>query len=146
MLVLKELKITNEEPLHISFCGGVKDGTYNSKDGSCEIETRKDRMGFISPIDDGTFLIYDKETINQILSYFFINCDRDKSPQSLWETREGVGYKSLLKDYESIDENRFDNIIDDLFEMMNKENNLDKDYVYSIEVAYPDDWEVKYER
>lgn len=142
---LKELKITNKEPLHICFCGGVKDGTYNSNDGSCEIETRKDRMGFISPIDDGTFLIYDKETIDRILEYFFENCDRDKSPQSLWETQEGVGYKSLLKDYESIDEGLFDNIIDVLFEMMKKESKLNKKYIYSIEVAYPDSWDVKYE-
>ena len=142
---LKEIKITNKEPLHICFCGGVKDGTYNPNDGSYDVEPRKDRMGFVTPIDDGTFLIYDKETINQILSYFFINCDRDKSPQSLWETKEGVGYKSLLKDYEFIDEDHFDDIIDTLFKMMEKENNLNKEYVYSIEVAYPDDWYVRYE-
>lgn len=145
MLRLKELKITNKEPLHVSFCGGVKKGTYNLNDGSCEIEIRKDRMGFISPIKDGTFLIYDEEIIKQIMSYFFRKCDRDKSPQSLWETKDGVEYKSLLKDYESVDEDYFDDIIDVLFKMMKKENNINKEYVYNIEVAYPNNWEVKYD-
>lgn len=145
MLRLTELKITNKEPLHISFCGGVKKGTYNPNDGSYEIETRKDKMGFISPIDNGTFLIHDEETINQIMSYFFRKCDRDKSPQSLWETNEGVGYKFLLKDYESVDEDYFDGIINTLFKMMKEENNINKEYVYNIEVAYPNSWEVKYD-
>ena len=149
MLRLKELKITNKEPLHISFYGSIKKGTYNPYNGACEIEPRKDKgeidgLSFLCPIDEGTFLIYDKKIIFQIMSYFFENCDENLSPQSLWETAKGCKYKSLLKDIEYKDEKYFDNIANCLFKMMKKENNLDKEYIYSIEVAYPEEWKVKY--
>lgn len=145
MLKLKKLEITNNEPLCISFCGKLKKGIDILNKPPYDFANRKENICFQSPIEEMCFETKNKEKIDKILFYFFENCNEGKSPQSLWETSEGLGYKSLLLDYSDVQEKIFDNICNYLLHILNKDLEVEKQYVASIEVAYPDNWIVIYE-
>lgn len=146
MLRLIKLNITSNEPLYVSFLGKVKEETYNEITGDCEINKRESSNGILEPIKNGEFLIQNKEDISQLLTYFFRNCDSDKSPQSLWETKRGIKYISLLKDYRATDKELFDDIIYNIFNIIKIENVIDINQISQIEISYPENWKVDYEK
>ncbi len=145
MLKLKKLEITNNEPLCISFYGKLKKGTDILNKPPYDFANRKEDIFCESPIEEMCFETKDKEKIDKILFYFFKNCDEGESPQSLWETSEGLGYQSLLIDYKD-DPEKFDSICDCLLAILSKNLEVERQYIASIEVAYPNNWNVVYER
>lgn len=145
MLKLKKLKITNDEPLCIYFLGKIKKKIEVKDKETYIFENREEDICIESPIEEMSFEVKDKEKIKNILFYFFENCDEGKSPQSLWETSEGLGYKSLLKDYSNENEKEFDNICDCLLDVLDEKLKIERIFISSIEVAYPDNWDVVYE-
>lgn len=145
MLILKKLNITDDKYLSISFSGRLKKETLVNGKHMYEFYDREKDLGIYSPLDKMTYYITDKNKIKKILSYFFEKCDQDKSPQCLWETKDGDIYMSLLKDYEVENTKEFDIVCDELFKYLNKKCETDKKFIASIEVAYPIKWKVEYE-
>ncbi|WP_019139354.1 hypothetical protein [Peptoniphilus timonensis] len=144
MLKLKKLEITNDEPLCISFYGKLKKETDILNKPPYDFANRKENICCESPIEEMCFETKNEEKIDKIMFYFFENCDEGKSPQSLWETSKGLGYKSLLLDYKD-EQEKFDDICDCLLAILNKNLEVERQYIASIEVAYPDNWHVVYE-
>lgn len=145
MLKLKKLKITNDEPLCIYFLGKIKKKIEVKDKETYIFANREEDICIESLIEEMSFEVKDKEKIKNILFYFFENCDEHKSPQSLWETSEGLGYQSLLIDYKDNPE-KFDRICECLLAILNKNLEVERQYIASIEVAYPDNWNVVYEK
>lgn len=146
MLILKKLNITDDKPLTITFLGKLKKETSINGSYTYEFYDREKDRGMYSPLDTMTYEVTDKNKIKKILYYFFKKCDQGTSPQSLWETTDGDIYESLLKDYEITNTKDFDIVCDTLFKYLNKKCETDKKFIASIEVAYPNNWVVDYER
>lgn len=144
MLKLKKLEIINEEPLSVVFLGKIKKKIETKDKEMYAFANREEDICIESPIEEMCFETKNKEKIYKILFYFFKNCDEGKSPQSLWETSAGLGYQSLLIDYKD-DLEKFDSICDCLLAILSKNLEVERQYIVSIEVAYPDNWNVVYE-
>ena len=145
MLKLKKLKITNDEPLCICFLGKIKKKIEMENEETYIFANREEDIYIESPIEEMSFKVKDKEKIKNILFYFFENCDEGESPQSLWETSNGLEYKSLLKDYSNENKKEFDNTCDYLLNILDEELKTERIFISDIEVAYPDNWIVTYE-
>lgn len=145
MLKLKKLEITNNEPLCIVFLGKIKKKIEIKDKEMYVFANREEDICIESPIEEMSFEVKDKEKIKKILFYFFENCDEHQSPQSLWEKSNGLGYKSLLKDYSNENEKEFDNTCNYLLNMLDEKLKIERIFISSIEVAYPDNWDVVYE-
>lgn len=119
----------------------------NRDDARCTFSTISQTMLYPSS---------DKAKIVFTLNYFFKVCDVGASPQCTWKT-DDCDYISLLLPYTRFDQIKFDlvrnKILEQFPELLMPENCLEKlpgygktkDYIASIEVAYPATWTVEYE-
>lgn len=135
MLRLSKLYITDDKPLYVSFIKTDKEiiGDYEKSAEGMSVRKKE-------------FLVQDKEIINQLLSYFFRNCDSDKSPQNLCEIKNDIKYKSLIKDYRPTDKELFCDIVENIFKIMKENNTIDINQISKIKISYPENWKVDYEK
>lgn len=158
LLKLKKLEIKDDIPLYITlYCkgpgkvdesGDIKLYKPVTRDSNCCFETPIYSLG-LNPSSS-------KEKIVTLLEYFFKACDAGASPQCMWKT-DDCDYMSLLLSYTRYDQIKFDlvrnKMLDQFPELLMPENCLEKisdygklkDYIASIEVAYPATWTVEYE-
>lgn len=135
--ILKE-----KDPLSVAFFGELKCSKEMTEYNLNDFVTRDERSPIltVAVICDFNWHIYDKEKIQQIMNFFLLICDDDTSFQSLWE-RGGIGYISLFLDYNLKNKDIFDSVVDNICKILeiSVEDNC-KNYISSIEVAYPETW------
>lgn len=139
---LNKSVLEEKDPLSVAFLGELKCfkdvSEYKLKDFVARDERKP--ASTIAVICNFNWHIYDKEKIQQIMNFFLLICDDDTSFQFLWE-RGGIGYISLFLDYNLKNKDIFDSVVDNICKILeiSVEDNC-KNYISSIEVAYPETW------
>lgn len=135
--VLKE-----KDPIFVAFLGNLKCSKEMSEYKLKNFEARDQRtpVSTIAVICNFNWYIYDKEKIQQIMNFFSPICDDETSFQSLWRSCD-IDYISLFLDFNLKNKDIFDNVVDNICKILeiSVEDNC-KNYISSIEVAYPETW------
>lgn len=147
---LLRMNCTNDLPLEVSLIISVR---YDREKKDFTILDRYHRTKIEFTLSNTLLFPGDSEKdIHTILNVFFNRCKT--YPFRLHDKR----YQCLYFNYERKNADKFDEFLDSIINRFSKlgdasnfsiqlpGGNLLKDYIVAIEIAYPDDWQIKYRR